>query len=216
MKKAVLILFALLLFVGCSFKSEPNVWEYNSAKAFQSYKENFLKGNDLLAASDLKRAVALAKSSDDLTQLASIYLGKCALEIAVGKQSECRAYKQIHDLVTCKKIRNYYLFLQNDTENLDVVFLPKRYQEFASALKKRDYKSANEEIRKIEDPASAMIALSLLGTQATKESLETTLKKVSFYGYKKGVIHLLEEILKKTDDINEKKILQKKIDILKH
>lgn len=215
MRRVFVVLLIVTIFVGCSLKTKPNLWEYKSAQAFESFKNNFLKGRESLAKSDLKRAVEIAKSSDDLTQLASIYLGKCALELAVGQKDKCEDFHQIQKLVRSKKLDNYYYFLQNDTKRLDPKFLPKRYKGFANVLKKGDYKAANKAIESIEDPVSAMVSLSLLGDKALKKSIKNVLKKVSFYGYKKGVIYLLGRLVKKTIDPQEKEKLQKKIAVLK-
>ncbi len=208
------ILLLALLFGGCSFKSEPNLWEYKSAQSFESYKQNFLKGNDLLARHDLTQAIKHAKSSADLSQLASIYLGKCALNKAVGIEDQCQEYEKIADLITCPKLQNYYRFLQKDLTHLDVKYLPTRYQDFASLLKSGNLQKANAKLQQMENPVSMMLALALLGKNATKESIEATLQKASYYGYKKEVLHLLQELKTREDDPNKKAKLQKKMDIL--
>ncbi len=214
MKKVLFWVVILVVFGGCSFKTEPNLWQYKSALAFESYKNDFLRGEDALAKSEYERALDLAKSSDDLRQLGAIYLGKCALDLAVGIKNECKEYAQIDELIGCKKLHNYFLFLRNDTKTLQPTYLPSRYDRFAKALVQGDYEAAKRAQIDIEDPASAMIALELLRTHASKRNIEVTLKKVSFYGYKKGVVHLLEKLKNKTNDIKEKKRLEKKITIL--
>jgi len=209
-----LLLFAILLFVGCSFKTEPNLWEYKSAQSFESYKQNFLKGNDLLAKHDLTQAIKHAKSSADLSQLASIYLGKCALNKSAGIQDTCKEFQDIQELVACPKLQNYYRFLKKDFTHLKIKYLPSRYQEFAAALKNNDAKKANAKLQQVEDPVSMMLALALLGENATKESVETTLQKASYYGYKKGVLHLLKELIRREDDPLKKSVLIKKRNVL--
>ena len=204
----------LLLFVGCSFKSEPNLWEYKSAQSFESYKQNFLKGNDLLAKHDLEQAIKHAKSSADLSQLASVYLGKCALNKAVGREDECKEFQDIQDLISCQKLQNYYRFLQKDLKHLDSSYLPSRYRDFADALKENNMQKTNKALQKMDDPVSMMLALSLLGKNATRQSIEAALQKASFYGYKKGVLHLLKELEKREDDPEKKSVLKKKIEIL--
>jgi len=210
-----LFLLVLLIFSGCSFKSEPNLWEYKSAQSFESYKQNFLRGNDLLARHDLEQAIKHAKSSSDLSQLASVYLGKCALNKAVGREDECKEFQNIRDLISCQKLRNYYRFLQKDLKHLDSSYLPSRYQDFADALKENNMQKANKALQKMDDPASMMLALSLLGKNATKQSVHAALKQASFYGYKNGVLHLLHELEKREDDPEKKAKLQKKIELLK-
>ena len=209
-----LFLALFLLFAGCSFKSEPNLWEYKSAQAFESYKQNFLRGNDLLAKHDLAQAIKHAKSSADLSQLASVYLGKCALNKAVGIADACTEFQKVQELVSCPKLQNYYRFLQKDLTRLNTHYLPSRYKNFADALKENDMQKANDTLQKMGHPASMMLALSLLGDNAAKESIEAALKQASFYGYKKGVLHLLQELEKREDDPKKKSVLKKKIEIL--
>ena len=215
MPRSLLLLLFLLFSGGCSFKSPPNAWQYKSTQSFESYKQNFLKGNDFLAAHDLKKAIKEAKSSSDLSQLASVYLGKCALNKAVGLTDNCKEFQKLQTLVPSKKVLHYYLFLQKDFTRLDPALLPSRYENFAKALKNKDIEQANETLQKMKDPTSMMLALSLLGKNTTKKSIETALQKASFYGYKKGVLHLLREIEKREEDPNKKAVLKKKIEILK-
>ena len=214
MRLRTLLFLAILFFGGCSFKVEPNLWEYKSAQAFESYKQNFLRGNDLLAKHDLAQAIRHAKSSADLSQLGSIYLGKCALNKALGVEDVCIEYRSIHTLIDSAKLQNYYLFIQKDLQHLDVKYLPARYRNFATVLKNGDIDKANKELQHMDDPTSRMLALALLGEDATNKSIEATLQKASFYGYKKGVMHLLEELIKRENDPAKKSLLQKKRDVL--
>ena len=214
MRFIVLFLLALLL-GGCSFKTPPNKWEYAATRAFESYKTNRLAQKDLLAKSDLKRAKEAAKSSSDLRDLASIELGVCALDIALGKPNNCSEFEKIRPLIECPKLQNYALFLQKKWYKIETDQLPKKYRDFTEAMQANDAKKANLAIQKMQDPISAMVALALLGGAANKESIETTLKKVSFHGYKAGVIHLLQLLEKKTSDTNEKRKIEQKLEILK-
>jgi len=190
------------------------MWQYSSAQSFESYKQNLLKGNKTLAKHDLKEAIKYAKSSADLSQLASIYLGKCALNKALGREDNCKEFKKIEPLITSIKLKNYYLFIQKDIDAVDTEYLPTKYQDFAKALQNGNTKRANEVILQIEDPISQMITLSLLDKKATKRSLKTTLQNVSFYGYKEGVLYLLKELLKKEKNPTKRAVIKQKLTIL--
>ena len=108
MKKYSLILFIAVFFGACSFKTPPNQWQHKSANAFNTYVKDFMHGEDSLAKSDLKRAIKHAKKSSDLTTLARVYLGKCALNISVGIDDKCEEYKNISHLVEDEELLNYY------------------------------------------------------------------------------------------------------------
>jgi hypothetical protein len=193
----------------------PNSWEYKSALAFESYKTNFLKSKENLAANDLKRAKSLAKSSSDLTQLAAILLGECALNIAVGKEDDCSKYQKIEDLIECPKIKNYYRFLQKDFSKIDPLKLDQKYRPFVEALREKNYQQVNIAIQNIQDPVSKLVAISLLDKKKlSKATIKDGIEKLSFFGYKKGVLYLLKLYLEKTKTKEERDIITKKIKIL--
>ncbi len=213
--KLFLYLFALLLlFIGCSSSPAPNDWQYKSSMAFDAYKLHYMKMEDALANESLKRATTYAKQSAEMTQLASIYLGECALHTATGEAMRCSRYEKIADLVSCPRVHNYALFINKEFDKIDVNYLDARYRAFARAMKKKEYALASKELLKIEDPTSMLLVLSLLGEHADTKSIEATLQKLSFYGYKRGVVHLLRVLESKTTDIKEKRRLQKKLEVL--
>jgi hypothetical protein len=193
-----------------------NQWEYNLYNSFESYKKNFLSGNDVTAKTDLKRAISLAKKTDNINLLASVYLGECALNKAVGINDKCEKYLNIKDLADSKKLYTYYNFISLNLKDIQTSLLDKKYQNFALHLKQKDYKKANQALKEINDPSAKLIALNLLGDKAQLDSIKDTLKLFSHYGYKKGVIYLLKLYKEKTDNKNEKEIISKKIEVLQN
>lgn len=214
MIKSLLILF-VLLFSACSTEPAPNSWEYKSSSYFESYKKNFLSDNDILAEADLESAVSYAKQGTDVTQLASIYLGKCALNIAVGVDDTCKEYQDIEELVTCPKIKNYYKMIQKDFDNLDTAMLPSRYRAFIAAMQQKDINKANSIVQKMDDPVSKLLAISLLNDAVTKETLQQAMESSAFHGYKKGSIFILNKLEMKTNNLQEQELIRKKIELLK-
>lgn len=192
----------------------PNSWEYKSSSYFESYKQNFLYDKEILAQADLESAESYAKRGADVTQLASIYLGKCALNIAVGVDDKCKEYQEIEELVSCPKIKNYYKMVQKEFNDLDVKMLPPKYQDFIVAVQQEDAQQANQLVQKIDDPVSQLLAISLLGDEVSKETLLSAIETLSFYGYKKGVVFLLNKLETKTTELEEKELIRKKIKLL--
>jgi len=86
---------------------------------------------------------------------------------------------------------------------------------FRNALKNNDFLQANKEIKDIKDPVSKLLCISLLKDKADTQNIKQTIKELSFYGYKKGIVYLLELLKSKTKDKKESRILQKKIKYLK-
>jgi len=214
MIKISLLIASIVLMNACSFQAPQNQWQHKSASAFKSYKKNFLSNNDALAKSDLTRAIAHAKQSADFTQLATIYLGVCSLNLANGVKDECRDYQEIADLVRSKELESYFKLISDAIESEDIKHLPKEYQAFAQSLIKKDYTKANEDILNIQKPSSAFVAAALLKEHLETKTREYILDKASYNGYKKTVIFWLKEILKHTKDEEKIQKLQKKLFVL--
>ena len=135
-----IIAYATLLFLlgGCSLKSPPDQWKHDSASAFSAYTDNFLRDKEALAKGDLDRAIAHAKSSADLSQLARIYLGACALDRAVGVVHECRDYQHIAHLVSDPSLTAYHALLSGAITPSLQASLPSAFKIFSSTPYSRD------------------------------------------------------------------------------
>lgn len=210
------IILALLILLGaCSFKTPENKWQYDSTNAFNMYKQDFLGGERELAINDMQRAVTHAKKSADLTQLASIYLGKCALNISVGVNDQCKEYRSIANLVKDDSLHAYYAFLTSKLQPKQLESLDKRYKEFASYYIAKDFTKADDSIYDLEDMSSKLLACALLKEHISDKTLEYVLDLSSFHGYKKAVLFWLHEKLKRSDE-KERTLILKKIDILQN
>ena len=216
MIKVIASLMAAGLFFGCSSTPKPNSWEYKSASAFRTYKQDTLKGRTSSAKNDLKRAIAYAKMGADFTQLGSIYLGECALALALEKSKmPCKDYEEIAPLVQQGELHTYNRFLKKEFALVDTKKLDKQYVEFAIAMQKNNTNDANKAILTIKSPTSVLVAIALLGASNTnKQTIEYGLEKLSFYGYKEGIIQLLKIYKTKLPD-DKKAEIEKKIAILK-
>ncbi len=208
--KTVVILFFLIFLSGCSFKTPKNEWQYKSANAFNSYTKNFLSSNDMLARNDLSRAVKHAKKSANLTQLAKIYLGECALNIATGVENGCEKYANISNLLNNKELDSYYALMTDSIKKEQIIYLPKDYRKYALSIKKSDFKSANKNILAMKNQTSMMVSSALIKNKLSKKTRDEIIRIASFNGYKKVVLFWLQESLKSSND--EK--IEKKIDIL--
>ncbi len=207
----------LLVFIfigGCSFKAPVNEWQHKSTTAFNLYSKNFLSDNTLLAKNDLHRSVEHAKKSANLTQLAKIYLGECALNISAGVDDSCSKYKDIADLVDSKELTAYYNFILLDFNQTQVKYLPENYQNFATFLLRKDFKSANEELLNMQRTSSSLLSAALVKEHLSNDSRSKIIKLASLHGYKKVVLFWLEESRKYTKNIEILKKLNKKISVL--
>jgi DNA primase len=209
-----ILILSLIFFTACSFKTPQNEWQYKSANAFNSYTKNFLGSNDILAKSDLDRAIKHAKKSADLTELAKIYLGECALNISVGKSSTCREYQNISELVQNRELQAYYALISLHVKKQQIEFLPQVYREFALHVEREEYKKAELTLLHVEKPISTLLCASLIKERVSNETKENMIKLASFNGYKKVVLFWLDELLKTTFNKKKKENIKKKISIL--
>ncbi|OIP55074.1 MAG: hypothetical protein AUK54_04715 [Helicobacteraceae bacterium CG2_30_36_10] len=214
MKKIIICFSLSLLFIGCSFKTPPNQWHYNSANAFEAYKKDFLSSNDSLAKNDYSRAVKHAKVSSDLRTLARIYLGECSLNISVGQEDECKKFKDIQDVVNDPFLNAYYSFITFQLKKEQIPLLPQVYQDFVWHVENLEYKEANEDILKMDEVTSQLLAASLLKENIHNELRDKMIELASFHGYKKAVIFWLGEVKNNTLDNKKREEISKKISIL--
>lgn len=215
MIKIFTALLSMLYISACSFKTPADEWQIKSTTAFNSYSQNFLTANDILANHDLKRAIKHAKQSANLSQLGKIYLGECALNISTGAQHKCKAFKKISSLINDKKLDAYYNFITLSIKPAQVAQLPKRYKTFANFLIQKNFKKANKELFEIKKASSSLLCASLIKEHLESATRKKILKLSSFYGYKKIVLFWLNESKKYEKDKIEIQKIEAKISILK-
>lgn len=206
MIKFLPMLITFFIFTACSlpdFKTHPNAWQHKSASAFNSYTKNFLRANDAIAKSDLKRAIAHAKHSADLTSLARIYLGECALHVSVGIKDTCQKYNEISNLINSKELEAYKNFITKSINKSQINLLPKHYQNYTQ-----------KDILSMPKITSKLLSATLIKDKLHVYIVKQLIKDSSYYGYKKAVIFWLKELKTKTLDIKQKKRIDKKISIL--
>lgn len=190
MMQYLLTLLLLFFITSCSFQTPPNQWQHQSASAFSAYTQDFLSADDLLAKNDLARAIHHAKQSANLSTLARIYLGKCALNISVGVEDKCQEYKNISSLVDDAKLQEYYEFI----------------------IKRSDAKA--KDVLDMSRDSSKLLNGALHKEHLDDASREKLLSIASYHGYKKAVLFWLQESLHHSSDAKKRAQLQKRIDIL--
>jgi len=213
MIKIVFFVLFSIVFVGCSFKVAPNKWQYESANYFNLYQNNFLKDKKVLAKNDLKRAIQSAKRSANLTTLARVYLGECALNISVGIYDDCTKYIEISDVVNDLELDAYYAFIQKKVSQKQVTILPDDYKKFAVLQKNLEYEKASSFIFVTKKVTRSLLFASLIKENLSTEMVKKMISLASFHGYKKAVLFWLKEYRKKATDAEQIKI-DKKIKIL--
>ena len=215
MKKLISYLIIVLFFTACSSKSPINQWKIRSINSFDSYKYNFLIDNDLVAKRDLKSAIKYAKQSADLSTLAKIYLGECALNYSHGIEFTCTKVDEVLSLMQNIKLNSYYSFIRLNFNQSDIINLPNKYQKFASNILKKNYNEANIDIVNMSDATSKLIASSLIKDNIDEKTLNHLLEVSSLYGYKKSIVFLLSKKKKLFSNKEEIEKINKKLFILR-
>ncbi len=214
MRVNIFILFIVLLYSGCSFKTPPNQWEYNSTSAYNSYEKYFLSNQDILAKSYINTAITNAKQSANLNQLARVYISACALNKSVGESNYCKDYEYIKDLVSSIQLQIYFKMLSHKLDETQIEYLPKQYKSFYKNFLLKKYDLAFKDLTSMEQITSKFIAASLIKEQLNKTQINYLIDIASTYGYKKLVIYWLKNLLYKENDIDKKQQILKKLDIL--
>ena len=209
-----ILILSLILLSACSFKTPPNQWQYKSATAFNSYTQNFLSMEDVLAKDDLHRAIKHAKKSADLTQLAKIYLGECALNISVGVDNTCPSYENISNLLESSRLNAYYSLITKNITADQTQYLPQQYKEFALQMLNAESQKNYEYILRIKQSTSALLCGALIKEKLSPAFIEKMIQLASYNGYKKAVLFWLNEKLKQTHNEEEIQKIKKRIAVL--
>ncbi len=188
------ILFIALFLVGCSLKNEtPDIWKKDTSNSFDSYKQYYLEGKTRLASVSLKRALDSAKRSADLKPLAKVYLGVCALHVAVLINDKCEEYVELLDVLDKNdSSKSYYYMIENRFNKVNVDNLPQQYKSFAKQMKVKNYKNAKKEMKKMENTSSLLVAASLIKKDLNAKDIDLIIDRLSLYGYKKPIIRWLK------------------------
>lgn len=200
--KKIIFLIALLL-AGCSLKNEsPDIWKKDTSNSFDSYKQYYLEGKTALASVSLKRALNSAKSSADLKPLAKVYLGVCALHVAVLINDKCEEYVSLSDILDKNdSSKNYYYMIEGKFDKVNPDNLPKQYKSFAKQMQTKNYKNAKKEMKKIQSISSMLVAASLIKEYLSSNDIDFLIDRLSLYGYKKPIVRWL----KYSKNINSRK-----------
>lgn len=212
MKIALFVI--VLIFLGCSIKTPPNQWQFQSSNAYKNFESYYLEYKLELAAVELDRARSHAKQSADLTTLARIELASCALHVALLEPFTCKNYEALKPLISSDELESYAHFLVGDYTTDEVKKLPKQYQDFAYAKLSGDTESINKAVLSIKPFTSEMIAGSLSQDLLSHESIAKIVDKASYHGYRYAVIVWLRLQIEKSSDPEQQSYLRQKLKVL--
>ena len=197
MRQFTFIIATLFIMNGCASKKPDDVWKFYATSYFATFKDGKLKAQEVKANTSYQRAVNHAKSGTHFETLKRIYLGKCALNIALLNEDTCTEYKAVADIDKDEVLDAYYHFLIGKSIS-DRSLLPKQYQKVHNI----------ESVMDIEPIVSKFVVASQIKEQFSQAQIDKLIDEASLYGYKALVIAWLEYGFKKFHDVSYKEKIE--------
>lgn len=194
MKKYILLIISLL-FLGCTSKPIPD-WLNTSYNQLENYKKSYLSGKEKIAAIQFKDAINEIKKSGDMEILSRAYLIRMALQVTALEDMDEEEYLKIDALQPSLPNRSFYAFLKGEINQVGDSLLPLQYSGFCRALRQSTGTESLQEIEKIEDPLSQLIALGIMVRlhQDNENVLKKAIDAASAQGWKKPLLAYLERL----------------------
>jgi len=196
MKRAALffILIVLSFFLGCGSRPVPD-WKLCGFNALESYKTNFLEGEDRKSDLYFDTAIGEFKKSGNLDLLDRALLTRCALRTAaleIISGEECL----LPDWPHSGENSAYLSFLRGTLDDSEESLLPSSYRGIQKALREKRTEKVNEALGAIEDPLSRIVAaaVALKKGEYDENTLQQAFRTASREGWKK-IVHLYLEKL---------------------
>lgn len=214
-----LISCCLLLFLGCTAKSVPD-WKSASFNHLEQYKKYFLSGRDQLATIQFQKAVDEIKNSGNLSLLATAYLTRSALRVAVLEPPQNREYLEILKADPTDDQKDYYLLLEGKFAEIQKNNLPASYQDLAEALEGGNEERITIAVLDIPDDLSRLIAVGLVARYRVENEavLTSAVDLASRNGWRKPLlIYLarLESYHQRINETDKAEKIRRKIELLK-
>ena len=214
------IIFIYLFILSCSVAKPIPDWLSVSVSSIESYKKYYLSGRTEVAERQFTRALHEAKKTGNPEILARLYLIKMAVTSATLEELETKEYERLNALAPSPINETYFAFLSGNLTAADERFLPDQYRSFFKAVKERkDPISLREEIEKIDEPLSALIAVSVLTRLHLEDEaiLKRAIEISSAQGWERPLLAYLRRIKGYYEQRNEgkkAKLIEKQINLL--
>jgi hypothetical protein len=196
-KKALFIIIICLLLAGCGASRPVPDWLRISYNQLEIYKKNYLGGKEKIAAAQFKSILGEIRKSGNLEILARAHLIRMALQTSVLENMEDSEYLKINALSPSPQNSNFYAFLKGEFGQVDENLLPSQYTGFYRSLSlDAGCAACLQEIEKIEDPLSRLIAAGMLVHFRPHDErvLQKAIETASAEGWKKALLVYLERL----------------------
>jgi alkylhydroperoxidase/carboxymuconolactone decarboxylase family protein YurZ len=194
--KKVLWIAVFLLLAGCGTTKPAASWLSAGYNQMDSYKKNYLSGQDKIAALQFNDALKEIKKSGDLEILGRSHLIRMALQTATLQDLASAEYLKIEAVNASPANSNFYAFLRGDIAQVNAKLLPAQYLGFVETLRRQGEGERLRAIEQIDDPFSQLIAVGILVRmgQENEEVLQRAIATASAEGWKKALLAYLARL----------------------
>jgi hypothetical protein len=220
MKKLICLIAMGVLIIGCGSKRAPD-WTKTAFNQLDNYKKNYLMGKEQMAERHFSHAIEEIKKSGDLDVLATAYLTKNAVQVAVLERIDDREFLRIDATQPLHQHRSFHKFLKGEMAVVEEELMPGQYRAFFRAFQSGRIDGATDEIVQMEDPLSRLIATGLVvhENQHDERCLKVAIDTASRNGWKKALLAYLEKLQSYYETKNEVEkagIVRNRIELIKY
>jgi len=196
MKKIIYLMIVSFLLFGCGSSKPIPDWTNASFDQLDNYKTCYLSGRERIAEAYFNKAVDEIKKGGDLEILARAYLTKYAVQVAVLEAFDDGEYLRIDAVAPVLQNRAFYIFLKGSFDKVDEKLLPQQYGGFLIAFQNGNAEDIANEISKMDNPLSKLIAIGLLvqKNKYDERNLKIAIDAASYNGWRKALLVYLEKL----------------------
>lgn len=189
--RPILIALLAVTLSACGGGPRPPDWKQDSASLIERFKKAELKGQNKLAEGYFEQAIAAVGSAAKIDEAARLHLVRCATRQASLSFEPCSGYLELARYGANAEDETYFRFISGKWDNLDAGKLPAQYRDF---LANRDPAKNAELLRKINDPLSRLIAVSItvMRKQADDPTLALATETAAEQGWRKPLLVYLK------------------------
>ena len=212
MKTAILSM--ALLLCACAGGPMAPEWQSQSHVSLERFRQHYLEGNTPLAQRDFAEAKAAVASTGRPELVARVELVRCALGTAALDLDACGGFEALRDDALADD-RLYGDFVVGRLAEQDAGSLPSQYR----GVSKGDETTRNNELQRIEDPVSRLVAAGVLFrlAQLSPDGLDAAIDTASVQGYRRPLLAYLNVQAKRAESAGNAAALQairKRIDLV--
>ncbi len=211
MRMFLFTMMAIVIFTSCGSGKIDYAWQGEAKGYLDKYQEMMFQGDTFQAAYYLQDAIKQAQKDTSLKTLATVFLTQCAMEKAMGKETQCHAYSDLEKVYNKPQLHAYKtMLLGHHVKNPKLLG---KYQGFYEALQKKAVTLSD--ISSLDTIYAQAIAAKLAFESGlhTKKMMNFMINQASKENLH-GLMLLWLTIAKNASEGEEKKVLEHKIRLL--